>query len=604
MPGQGDPNAMTSTFGIVSDRAETNKTIKDTEKFRGSVDKSDKSVNELSSSLTNFDKIAENAFDAAAKRAEKLQDEAKKTSDTFDMMAKKTEVAFSKMEQARPSAAGGDGGGSLGGVTSGLSQAGGALLGEGFGGVGKILELAQGATELTEVAGDAKRGITSLGGGIVKTGAAAGVAGIALVALGVVVKSFLDEANEAAEELTTAVDATRQVNEQIAQGLTSEDAQARIEELNRLREEEVKILEPLQDGQEKVNDRLGVFSGIAGKFEPRVKRLNQELEKSEELVEGYDAEIEKLNEALDEGKLSANDAAVAEQERAEEAEKAAEELIREEEKLADKRKGAIDKLANAQEQALKQTANANKKFNQALSDSSAQTSQALSDASKGAAKARKKLTRDFSETMAEDLADGFENVLDIGKDFGKELKQNQIELNRSIRDINRKASDDIQDSLDDRNVLQLLEIQKQRKREIRDEKIANRDETQDAQTARNERLDEERDAQKELKQERLDAFRDQKRDLKEDLSDQRDSINIAASRRRDQLRKARQRELQIIQEGLAEQEKAWKKFVKEFVKAGAALNDAMGSGGSGGSGGRRRSADRDFASSSFLGLNR
>ena len=264
----------------------------------------------------------------------------------------------------------------------------------------------------------------------------------------------------------------------------------------------------------------------------------------------------------------------------------------------------MNQFANAQQQALDRSAAANERYAEALEDSGRATEQAIEDANRNFRKASEKSTEKFNEGLLKDIDSGFDNILKIGQDFAKDAKQNELEFQRELRDIRRGAKDDALDALDDRNVLELLEINKTRKRAIRDAKIAKKDEASDAKLAKDDRLKEEQDAQVELRQDRLEAFRDQRDDLRESLDEQEENIARAESRREDRLLRSKNKELAILEKGLAEQQRAWQEFVKEFLRAGGQLNELIGDVRAGSNRQQRELIDNAFVNSSLLALDR
>lgn len=156
-------------------------------------------------------------------------------------------------------------------------------------------------------------------------GTAALVAAPIIIALAVATKDWAKQA----QELTTVVETQRQVAQQIAGGLTTTDANERLAELNRLRDDEAKRLENLRQAQQEVVNSLKGMTveeiallSAAGGLSPQMAALNEQVTESERLVNSYSTEQDLLNRALENGKLASNDAAEAEKQLAEERSKA------------------------------------------------------------------------------------------------------------------------------------------------------------------------------------------------------------------------------------------------------------------------------------------
>lgn len=236
----------------------------------------------------------------------------------------------------------------------GLRGAGDALTGGNFGAAGGLFEIGEAFADLGEFAprlkaqistlgdtmregeGKANKLVAGLGDGIAGiTGMSAGTASFAAVALPLVVvlgaaAVALDQFKKGMEaqriQVAAAADALVDTNRAIAEGLTSDEAEAEIERLQALRAAEaqsVSDLEAAYEGiQEGLNDRLG---GIVGEvvgagvraFDSREQQIVDTIRESQSTITSYDAEIRRLTEALETGELSANDTVQAEEELAE-----------------------------------------------------------------------------------------------------------------------------------------------------------------------------------------------------------------------------------------------------------------------------------------------
>jgi hypothetical protein len=172
-----------------------------------------------------------------------------------------------------------------------------------------------------EVAG-AVSGIANLVSTLGSAGPAGLAAAAALTAVAIAAGKVNDAAEERADSLARAVDADRELQQQIISGtLTTEQAIKEIDELNALRDDELERQGKLVDGQKRVNkvidDATGPFAGLVkagGKalgLTDDIDQLNEEVDKSSGIVKDYDARIEELTEAMEEGALAANDAAEA-----------------------------------------------------------------------------------------------------------------------------------------------------------------------------------------------------------------------------------------------------------------------------------------------------
>lgn len=156
---------------------------------------------------------------------------------------------------------------------------------------------------------------------------AAGFAGVLAVAgplvlivgaLGLAIKAFADQAAAEQKAINATVDAQRQVNEEIAKGLTSEEANKKLEETTRLRKEEADLLEKNQRIYNENIENQGPLTAVLKATSGAEEALTQQIQKSKDLIEGYDTTQQSLTQALNDGSLAANDAAEAEKKLAEE----------------------------------------------------------------------------------------------------------------------------------------------------------------------------------------------------------------------------------------------------------------------------------------------
>jgi hypothetical protein len=190
------------------------------------------------------------------------------------------------------------------GVTDSVSQLGG--------------ESSKGAAAISGMIGP----ISDMKNSISQMGAAGAIAAAAMVAMAIAADKFGKAAKERAKDLEQAIELERELQQEIADGtLTTEKAQARIEELNREREIEQELLDKSIEGQRNLEASIksvaGPFSGLIDVFidlgkalgvADDIKELDEQVENSQDTVQGYNKEIEKLTKAMDEGALAANDA--------------------------------------------------------------------------------------------------------------------------------------------------------------------------------------------------------------------------------------------------------------------------------------------------------
>lgn len=154
---------------------------------------------------------------------------------------------------------------------------------------------------------------------------AGGLAGAAIGALALVIKLLGNNAKDQALVLGAVADANREVGQKLAEGLTSDQANKRLEEIARLREEETKNLDrnkgALEDAQKQfaqlfynVNSGTDGLSNAVLGLAPQTQELNKQITTGTANIAAYNTEEAALIAARDDGTLAANDAAKAEAE--------------------------------------------------------------------------------------------------------------------------------------------------------------------------------------------------------------------------------------------------------------------------------------------------
>jgi hypothetical protein len=151
----------------------------------------------------------------------------------------------------------------------------------------------------------------------------AGVAAVAVGAVAIAFKLAADAAEKQAKVLTAVIDANQKVGEDVAQGLTSEDAKKRLEEISRLRDEATKDLDRNQAALASAQKQFAEFAGGVGyegdvltdsmlALAPQTRDLNAQITEGTSAVAAFNTEENALNQALEDGSIAANDAAQAE----------------------------------------------------------------------------------------------------------------------------------------------------------------------------------------------------------------------------------------------------------------------------------------------------
>lgn len=417
------------------------------------------------------------------------------------------------------------------------------------------------ADGLGEVASGAKDAVKSIAGsgGLTKSMVALGVVGIAAAAAMVVVAiaahDVLKASAEQARELKAQANAWRKLNKEMAAGLTSGEAQQKIEDLNQARQDEAEILADLEEAQEKVNNGLNIFEVTVGELVfDSVKELNKQLAISDSLVKGYDASIVFLNKALGDGSFAANDAKEA-------AEEAAEELKVINKDLAD----SAERTAKIQSDATDKIADTTRKYGEAVTDAQVATDQAIAAAKSNAARASRELGI-TAKANAEEAIRGFNDArLEADIDFFEESQKLHRENTRALRDIIRDGTRDQKELFSKRNFLEADTLTARVKQSLEDVATAAKDEREERDIAAGEQLDELKRSLKIEQREQKIANRQQRAELRRSLSAELADIRRSGKQKLQSLKTNLERELELNAQGLAKKLELEQEFWSETI---------------------------------------
>lgn len=418
--------------------------------------------------------------------------------------------------------------------------------------VGGFSDAARQAQQLTDVgaglkdmAAGAKSAIKA-SGGLTKSMVAMGVAGIAtaitLAAVVLVMKDMLAASTEQATQLGAVVNATRELNREVAAGLTTEQAQQQISDLNQARQDEKEILAELREGMEGLESAVtNVGVTIGGVFFPSVQQLNKEIARSSGLVAGYGAKIEGLSDVIEDGTLAVNNAKAAEVEAAKEAEEAAREL-----EEAERAQAQAAKEAAA---AVQEAVDANRKYVQAVADVATDLSRSLASAQASAAQASADISSD-AIAEAQESARAFNDArLEADIDFFEESQKAQRENIRALQEIIRQGTRDEEDLLEERNFLAVDKNTKAARRALEDVAIAATAENEERVIAAQENLEEMRRQFAIDARERKINVRERRREQQQSLASELRAIQEASNQKLLDLKTSLERELELISQG-------------------------------------------------------
>lgn len=498
----------------------TAEAIKKTEGWNDALIRSQKSF-KMSSEL------ARTALNKVKLQTEKLNTEIKAYGEEAERAFKKQEDAAKRASRASadavPSAGGfgkdaaGDLSTSLGSFASVGGALGGglgseitALGGDIFGVVeylGRFREslgaLGQAAINNSSAFGGLLGSLGNVGAGL----ATLGVGAVAAAALAVAMDGLNKVLAEGTEIGTRYAEANRKVATEIAAGLTTADAQKRIEELNAIIEGETNAItanqQYLDAAAQKLNQDLGIFGGLANAVSNADDAVIGTIEGSQDAIKDARAELARLTAALDSGQLAANDLKEAETELTTERDqhRAAVEALTEQE--ADLRAAYAERQRQQQEdldlqkRQLAEREALDAEFADARAELDAQfaSEDAARDATDRQAALQDKLAQitqdgnarivDLYQQLSDKTADAQKRISELQADyatdsakaqaeFEREALRRQREFNDRRRDIEQSYEDATLEGLLSNDVGSILRAQRDRTRGLEE---VNRDES-------------------------------------------------------------------------------------------------------------------------------
>ncbi len=133
-----------------------------------------------------------------------------------------------------------------------------------------------------------------------------------IVAIGVAITAFTNETSKNADRINAFAENQRDLNKRIADGLTTEDAQAELDRLTEAQQRNRETLATLQGAYDESQRRAGILGGVTKVLSGDEEALANQIEETNKTIKDQQAEMDALSAALANGSLAANDAADAE----------------------------------------------------------------------------------------------------------------------------------------------------------------------------------------------------------------------------------------------------------------------------------------------------
>lgn len=451
--------------------------------------------------------------------------------------------------------------------------------------------VAQGIADTVEALPRLKEAVTSipqtLGAAATALGPVGLVAAGALAALGVAIAIFSESTREAAEKVKLQGEAARAVADQIAGGLTEQDAAKQVEQLEaQVRERERLLAEDQAAYDEWVKNHEGLAGALGQAFDQEEDALAANVDANKQKLKELQANIGEYNEAIDRGLPQTVEAAEKENALA-----AARDQTASTSTDAAKQEASRQKAIQEAEQKAKTIAQAQ----QAYSDAAGSAQRKYNDALKAASNTLKDAGKDIQTNLKRSMADLAKSTAsDLTKmvtDLNRADQQARIEQHRDALAAGRKQADDLakiqrdanrsqKDLLRNRDFLALDLLAENTQTQIEDQQTAADIEARERDIAAADAATDRRRAAYQERTDRLEQHRQAMTDAREAARRQLEDARTANERQRRDAALAKQSELANAQAALksklALEAEYWKQSIGLVQNAIGAIRGASG----------------------------
>lgn len=572
---------------VAVETGDTEKAVTELSKELGKVGASEKEV----------DKVT-----AAFLRAKEAAEDAAKEANSYEG------------RKARIQEGGADFSGDVASASSGLRGAIDAIGGESAGAITGILDATTAIADLGEQA-------PLMANQVASAATALGPVGVGVaIAVGAITAAFVAASQSIQEEagkIASEAEARLSFTEQAARGkLSASDVQSEIDENNRVLED---LYSDLADAQTKYNSFLAEQPDVIGNagdnllrvFDAREDAYAAAADNIQKRIQEIESDNKVRQEAIDEGRLSADSAAsseanlTAERQKAagatstaasaeQDAQRAQQKAQQERERAAEKERAAAEKAQQDAQRAAEQRqkelqsaqdgiSKSNTKFADTLTDLGTKFAESIEDIQRKAddteSDSRKKFGRDVSSLSLK--AQDEEKKARV-KSY-QELEKIEKDYRKNLSDIAKQANDDEESARAGRNFLQLAEARKAQQKALDAAK-------EDAQSAVQERVNQDKvEADERLENLKI-ARRDRKIAFDQELADNRENekralrdAEINNDRQLEQAQIAHEREQKELQKHLNELLSVRQGFYSAEMNAASGASSAGSGINSGGS---------------------
>jgi hypothetical protein len=440
------------------------------------------------------------------------------------------------------SGAGGSSGGGGNAPAAAKFRGAASLIGGGeiVGLIDDLQDLGEGLGELKSAAPGAVDGLLKLAGSMGPGGLLlAGGAAVALGVLALAIKGAGDAAQKNAEIIDATIESRRKFDQSVREGMTTEEAIQAQKDLQAARDDEIALIEDMKrELGVLANERIKT-SGATAQRGKEEEAIYQQLLKSQDILSGYDADLNALNIRIEDSAFAANDAATKEQELAEVRQTETPKAIETAANAERDRAREMEKVAREQE---RKQAEIQRQQEQALREAEQRAEKARS-AQENYSKAIKSATTDYTNAVADIGKKRREGEFDIRIAQGRDLDDIQL---KNTQDVTKLITDDWRSARDEalQNANEIDDIRREGLKSV-SEAYRDGDFKQAflAKEAAAERIREEERTDQREEALRKTHLADMKDDLKTSLKQEQDARRTASIRSFEDLKLNTQREL-------------------------------------------------------------
>lgn len=336
-----------------------------------------------------------------------------------------------KLAETQNAAGAGGGGFSFGKLGSTGSAVGAALSGLGVSGSGQI---AQVGGQISQVINQFQQlqgalGATSVGLG--STVAAAGIAGVALIAMGLAIQKFTEDLDANKKRLDNAISTQKTYYELLATG-TTESIKLGLEDLKIKLAVAQAVRRDIQNGQDQLK-QFGILQGLAEQFtglKDKAKAADDELAETQAQIDAYTRALGSSAVAANDAKKANEEYAVTLQSKAEEAQRNADQITQQ---IAQAQQQAAEQEANILQRAADQRVAIAKRAAQAEADALVKLQRDLASGRLQLQQRQADERLSYQREEAQSAEQHHQNLIKIRKDA--EANEFELVLNRDFRGL-------------------------------------------------------------------------------------------------------------------------------------------------------------------------